>query len=346
MVERRPADPQGRSREAPGRRLLGGNSFLLWSVFITHPGWRHGLGHQRMRFAHPSRPYLAWGHVGAVVYCLTLAHLAARFPLLTRPRRAGQLSRQPVLAIRAGHASKKQPFDSSQFLVGPARLLWYDWRGPVGRRRPMPFRFHAVTAIFALATLAATGSARAESGFQEVDATLSAAQESVQACSAEAAALASTRARLRNVTLPVVGKLIVVNVAGQVLTGYRDGMPEIEMRVIVGRTDRQTAELQTEVSFVRVNPSARLGCVPAQGLGDQRPLGRCLAPAKTLYFGRRCAAREDHTPLPVHIMRYRTPSASTRPPISSMLTRLIVPSQHFHPPNMSRFEPLSRTTRR
>jgi hypothetical protein len=137
----------------------------------------------------------------------------------------------------------------------------------------MPFRFHAVTAIFALATLAATGSARAESGFQEVDATLSAAQESVQACSAEAAALASTRARLRNVTLPVVGKLIVVNVAGQVLTGYRDGMPEIEMRVIVGRTDRQTAELQTEVSFVRVNPSARLGCVPAQGLGDQRPLG-------------------------------------------------------------------------
>jgi murein L,D-transpeptidase YcbB/YkuD len=114
---------------------------------------------------------------------------------------------------------------------------------------------HAQAIAAVLAAALAAGAARAEDGAPALVAALALAQASAPACGTEAAALASTRARLRGVQLPASGKLIVVNTAAQALTAYQDGLPALEMRVVVGRPDRQTPDLQTEVSFVRLNPT-------------------------------------------------------------------------------------------
>ena len=69
------------------------------------------------------------------------------------------------------------------------------------------------------------------------------------------AAIEGTLARLGRLALPSSGRLLVVNVAGRFLAAYRDGLPEMESRVVVGREGWQTPDLVTSVASVTLNPT-------------------------------------------------------------------------------------------
>ena len=69
------------------------------------------------------------------------------------------------------------------------------------------------------------------------------------------AAIEGTLTRLGRLPLPSSGRLVVVNVAGRFLAAYRDGEPELESRVVVGRDGWHTPDLATSVASVTLNPT-------------------------------------------------------------------------------------------
>lgn len=71
----------------------------------------------------------------------------------------------------------------------------------------------------------------------------------------ERSAIRGTLSRLRRLALPSSGRLVVVNVAGRFLAAYRDGEPELESRVVVGREGWHTPDLATSVEAVFLNPT-------------------------------------------------------------------------------------------
>jgi murein L,D-transpeptidase YcbB/YkuD len=73
--------------------------------------------------------------------------------------------------------------------------------------------------------------------------------------SAEAAAIKGTLSRIRNLSLPQTGRVIVVNIASGVVTAYEDGTPVIESKAVVGSRATPTPELDNTVTFVRPNPT-------------------------------------------------------------------------------------------
>lgn len=73
--------------------------------------------------------------------------------------------------------------------------------------------------------------------------------------SAEAAAIRGTLTRIRNLSLPQTGRVIVVNIASGVVTAYEDGNPVIESKAVVGSKATPTPELDNTVTFVRPNPT-------------------------------------------------------------------------------------------
>lgn len=87
-----------------------------------------------------------------------------------------------------------------------------------------------------------------------IAARLSRELEVVTDCASKAA-IEGTLARLGKLPLPSVGNLVVVNVAGRFLAAYRDGEPELESRVVVGREGWQTPDLVTSVASVTLNPT-------------------------------------------------------------------------------------------
>lgn len=52
-----------------------------------------------------------------------------------------------------------------------------------------------------------------------------------------------------------LGRRIVVNLPGFSLTAYRDGLPELEMKVIVGRESRATPEMTSPITQLVINPT-------------------------------------------------------------------------------------------
>lgn len=81
------------------------------------------------------------------------------------------------------------------------------------------------------------------------------ALRSANACAQEEAAIHGTLARLRGVSLPTSGKVLIVNIPSGVVTAYEDGHPVIESRGVVGRDLTPTPELSTYVTYVRPNPT-------------------------------------------------------------------------------------------
>jgi murein L,D-transpeptidase YcbB/YkuD len=73
--------------------------------------------------------------------------------------------------------------------------------------------------------------------------------------SAEAASIKGTLSRIRNLSLPQTGRVIVVNIASGVVTAYEDGNPVIESKAVVGSKATPTPELDNTVTFVRPNPT-------------------------------------------------------------------------------------------
>lgn len=116
-------------------------------------------------------------------------------------------------------------------------------------------RRNAVAALTALAVPALTARRADASGSRIIDAALARAEAGEPACGPRASAIKGTRSRLAAMSLPVSGRLVLVNVASQTLTAYRDGEPEFEMKVVVGAPRTRTPDLQTEVSYVRFNPT-------------------------------------------------------------------------------------------
>jgi murein L,D-transpeptidase YcbB/YkuD len=73
--------------------------------------------------------------------------------------------------------------------------------------------------------------------------------------SAERAAIEGTLSRIRTLSLPETGKVIVVNIASGVVTAYESGTPVIESKAVVGKKNTPTPELDNTVTFVRPNPT-------------------------------------------------------------------------------------------
>ncbi|MFC6046503.1 L,D-transpeptidase family protein, partial [Methylobacterium hispanicum] len=78
--------------------------------------------------------------------------------------------------------------------------------------------------------------------------------EKVSDCTSRSA-IRGTLARLGKLALPSSGRVLVVNVAGRFLAAYRDGDPELESRVVVGREGWHTPDLVTSVASVTLNPT-------------------------------------------------------------------------------------------
>lgn len=76
-----------------------------------------------------------------------------------------------------------------------------------------------------------------------------------QHCGGRQAAIRGTLDRLRDLSLPATGKVLVVNIPAGIATAYEDGAPVIESRAVVGRPTTPTPQLDTFVTFVRPNPT-------------------------------------------------------------------------------------------
>ena len=74
-------------------------------------------------------------------------------------------------------------------------------------------------------------------------------------CGRRHAALLGTLDRIRRLSLPTSGKVLVVNIPSGVVTAYEDGVAVIESRAVVGRATTPTPELDTHVTYVRPNPT-------------------------------------------------------------------------------------------
>jgi Uncharacterized protein conserved in bacteria len=107
------------------------------------------------------------------------------------------------------------------------------------------------SAIAASAFPALTVPARA-SGIEEI---LRAELDSGRACGANAAAIEGTLSRLARTRPPGPGKTVVIDMPSQHLAAYRDGVTELESRVVVGDPSWQTPDLDTRIVNVRYNPT-------------------------------------------------------------------------------------------
>jgi len=115
-----------------------------------------------------------------------------------------------------------------------------------------PLRALAAAAVLA----AALGTqARAEGAVDWIRGTLASELDGGRACGRRQAALAATLDRIRRLSLPSAGKVLVVNVPSGIVTAYEDGVPVIESRAVVGRESTPTPELDTHVTYVRPNPT-------------------------------------------------------------------------------------------
>ncbi|MGY3581516.1 murein L,D-transpeptidase YcbB/YkuD [Bradyrhizobium sp. USDA 4341] len=74
-------------------------------------------------------------------------------------------------------------------------------------------------------------------------------------CGRHEAALAGTLERLGKMSIPLDGKLVLVNIAARTLAAYDNGEPAMESRVVIGREGWKTPDLSTTVDYVRVNPT-------------------------------------------------------------------------------------------
>lgn len=74
-------------------------------------------------------------------------------------------------------------------------------------------------------------------------------------CGERLGAIEGTLNRIENLNLPNYGKVLIVNIPSGVITAYTDGNPVIESRVAVGKEQTRTPQLDTEVTFVRPNPT-------------------------------------------------------------------------------------------
>jgi murein L,D-transpeptidase YcbB/YkuD len=75
------------------------------------------------------------------------------------------------------------------------------------------------------------------------------------ACGERAAALRGTLARMAAARPPLTGRAIVVDIPSQHLAAYEDGKVVLESRVVVGDATWKTPDLETAVTFVRMNPT-------------------------------------------------------------------------------------------
>lgn len=76
-----------------------------------------------------------------------------------------------------------------------------------------------------------------------------------KSCGKHEAALAGTIERLSKMSIPLDGKLVLVNIAARTLAAYDNGEPVMESRVVIGREGWKTPDLSTSVDYVRVNPT-------------------------------------------------------------------------------------------
>jgi murein L,D-transpeptidase YcbB/YkuD len=110
---------------------------------------------------------------------------------------------------------------------------------------------HALAAaLLALPTLA-----HADGATDWIKSALRDKEPQTGAGTAEHAAIEGTLSRIRTLSLPETGKVIVVNIASGVVTAYESGVPVIESKAVVGKKNTQTPELDNTVTFVRPNPT-------------------------------------------------------------------------------------------
>jgi L,D-transpeptidase YcbB len=74
-------------------------------------------------------------------------------------------------------------------------------------------------------------------------------------CGRHEAALSGTLERLGKMSIPLDGRLVLVNIAARTLAAYDNGEPAMESRVVIGREGWKTPDLSTTVDYVRVNPT-------------------------------------------------------------------------------------------
>jgi len=112
----------------------------------------------------------------------------------------------------------------------------------------------ALAAAAALAAALCT-QARAEGAVDWIRAALASELDGGQTCGRRHAALMGTLDRIRRLSLPSAGKVLVVNVPSGIVTAYENGVPVIESRAVVGRESTPTPEMDTHVTYVRPNPT-------------------------------------------------------------------------------------------
>jgi len=81
------------------------------------------------------------------------------------------------------------------------------------------------------------------------------AELAARPCGEHAAALRGTLARMAAIRPPLAGRAIVVDIPSQHLAAYEDGRVVLESRVVVGDASWRTPDLETRVTFVRLNPT-------------------------------------------------------------------------------------------
>lgn len=109
--------------------------------------------------------------------------------------------------------------------------------------------------LLAGAMLVAPSVVHAANPVEWVRNTLQARAGTLPAGTAEQAAIQGTLSRIRNLTLPETGRVIVVNIASGVVTAYQDGTPVMESKAVVGKKETPTPELDNLVTFIRPNPT-------------------------------------------------------------------------------------------
>lgn len=80
-------------------------------------------------------------------------------------------------------------------------------------------------------------------------------QRSLPPGTSEVASIRGTLSRIKNLSLPETGRVVVVNIASGVVTAYENGYPVIESKAVVGKQSTPTPELDNTVTFVRPNPT-------------------------------------------------------------------------------------------
>lgn len=127
----------------------------------------------------------------------------------------------------------------------------------IAMRTPNKRLWGLITAgvIGALAMTAGGPNARAADGGPApiIEALRSAA--SGKSCGKHEAALTGTLERLSKMSIPLDGRLVLVNIAARTLAAYDSGEPVMESRVVIGREGWKTPDLSTSVDYVRANPT-------------------------------------------------------------------------------------------